>query len=188
MADQVKPVGPAITSAHVPKAPAPVIPASVMAPKAIVAKPLNDPEFMGIIPANPMHHLYWANREHQNGVRVGYRLAQGFRLAKKDDVRNCPEFMIDPSGQIIYGDLVLMLIGKDMYQGALLHNHNKAVRRVNKFGQFETNETGKPLDVMAATLSETGAPAGQQAKIRSFVPGQGDLSSVFENASVPEKP
>lgn len=188
------PVNPTLTSAKVPQAqPQPQNPAAAAAVAAvprmqIVAKPLSDPEFLGLRPKNSMHQLYWANRGHQNGIRVNYRHAQGFRMAKKEDLIECPDFMVDVTGQLIYGDLVLMLIGKAEYQGALLHNHNKAIRRVNKFGAFETNETGQPIDVMKATLDETRASAGQKAKIRPFTPGSSELSALMDQASAPEKP
>jgi len=151
-----------------------------------------------------MHTLYWANRGHQNGHRVNYRAAQGFRLARKEDVANLPVnddgfcSLIDPTGQIVNGDLVLMIIGKNAYEGALLNNHNKAIRRGNKFGQVHQNwkegpggeliPADQPTDVVAATLSEVRASSGQKAKISSFVPSQSEIDGLLANNSVPEKP
>jgi hypothetical protein len=129
---------------------------------------------------------------------VGYRQAQGFRLANIHDVENCPKFMIDPSGQIIHGDRVLMIIGKNAYEGALLNNHNKGIRRVNKFGQIHTNwrEDGQgnlipndqPVDVMQATLAEVRSSPAARAKIQSFVPGQEQVESLLRSPSQPEQP
>lgn len=168
----------------------------------IRAVPLSDPDFDGIKPKNPAHKLYWANRGHQNGLRVGYRQAQGFRLANKNDVLNCPEFMIDPTGQIVNGDRVLMIIGKNAYEGALLNNHNKAIRRGSKFGQISMNwvelpdgqivpadSNGNPIDVMQATLNEVRATPANKAKIKSFVPAAAEINAILNSAeSGPQKP
>lgn len=155
----------------------------------IRAVPLGNPDFDDIKPKNPMHQLRWVNRFYQNGFRVGYHSAQGFRPAKKADVLNCPPHMIDPTGVIVNGDRILMIIGKNAYHGALLHNHNQAIRRGSKFGQVHQNwrEDGKgnltpvdePTDVMQATLNEVRASQANKSKIRSFIPAPDELSAKF---------
>lgn len=195
------PKTPTITSAQVPVAPTkPQTPAQlpVFDGPIIVARALADPDFMAMAPVNPMHQLYWANRGYQNGHRVNYRVAQGFRLARKEDVKNLPESMVDASGQIINGDLVLMIIGKNAYQGALLNNHNKAIRRERKFGQVHQNwkETAdgelvpneEATDVVGATLSEVRASAAQRAKVSPFVPDPTSLDRIINSNPAPEKP
>lgn len=212
----------AITNANVPqpgqtpKIPVPEVPkASIATQEAAIAGeaqlpvydqptikavPLSDPDFDGIQPKNPAHKLYWANRGHQNGIRVGYRQAQGFRLANVNDVKNCPKFMVDPSGQIINGDRVLMIIGRNAYEGALLNNHNKAIRRQNKFGQISQNwvelpdgrivpadSNKNPIDVVQATLGEVNASAKNRAKISSFVPPPSEINALLGSEG-PQKP
>jgi hypothetical protein len=154
-----------------------------------------------------MHQLYWSNRGYQNGYRTNYRTAQGFRLARKEDAylagpggtqTPVPDSMIDPTGAIVNGDLVLMIIGKNAYQGALLNNHNKAVRRANKFGQVHQNwkegpngeliPVDAPTDVVQATLGEVRASPAQKAKINAYIPGQAELDAALNAPSVPEKP
>lgn len=204
---------PAITSANLPKAPvAPVAAAQpaqlpVHDTPIIKAVPLADPDFSNLLPRNGMHQLYWANRTYQNGFRTNYRMAQGFRLARKEDAylggpggarTPVPESMIDPTGAIVNGDLVLVIIGKNAYQGALLNNHNKAIRRANKFGQVHQNwkegpggelvPVDGPTDVVQATLGEVRASPSQRSKVSSFVPGAAELNAALDSASVPEKP
>lgn len=212
------PKQPTITSANLPKPPiggqqAPQVAKAAAPPTAqlpvydssiIKAVPLADPDFSNLRPKNPMHRLYWSNRGYQNGFRVNYRQAQGFRLARKEDLANLPldehgnSYMCDPSGAIINGDLVLMIIGKNAYEGALLHNHNQAIRRGSRFGQVHQNwktgpngelvPVGEPTDVVRATIDETRASPMQKAKIRAFVPGAAELEGMLGDASVPEKP
>lgn len=174
-----------------------------MGPSVITARPLGDPDMANLKPKNPMHVLYWANRGYQNGFRVNYRIAQKFRLARKEDVANLPLddkgncFMIDPTGAIVDGDRVLMIIGRNAYEGALLHNHNSAIRRGNKFGQIHQNwkEDGngnlipaQPVDVVKSTIDEVRATPGQKAKIQSFVPAAAEIEALVNQASAPEKP
>lgn len=205
----IPPKQPTITSANIPKisqAAAPPLPVQdiptaqlpVHDTLTIVARPLNDPDFASLRPKNPMHKLYWANRGHQNGFRVNYRVAQGFRLARKEDVANLPLnedgscSMVDPSGQITNGDLVLMIIGRNAYEGALLHNHNTAIRRGNKFGQVHQNwkDDGQgnlvpvenPTDVVRSTIDEVRASSHQKQKIRSFIPGQAEIDGLLADS------
>lgn len=175
-----------------------------MGPSVIKARPLGDPDMANLKPKNPMHVLYWANRSYQNGFRVNYRIAQKFRLARKEDVANLPIdengncFMIDPTGAIVDGDRVLMIIGKNAYEGALLHNHNTAIRRGNKFGQVHQNwredangnlvPVDEATDVVRATVNEVRASPVQKAKVNSFVPGAAEIDALLGNASTPQKP
>lgn len=224
------PKSPSITSANLPKLTPPVAPKGsvsspgptqaaanapvskpsyddddvYMGPSIIKARPLGDPDMANLRPKNPMHILYWANRTYQNGFRVNYRIAQRFRLARKDDIANLPLddkgncYLIDPTGAIVDGDRVLMIIGKNAYEGALLHNHNSAIRRGNKFGQVHQNwkEDGEgnlvpidqPTDVVRATVDEVRATPQNKQKIRSFVPGPAEIEGMLGSSSVPEKP
>jgi len=206
---------PTITSKNVPQPAPPVNTSSIPAPSGIrppvqvvdesgqlpvydgptiVARPLGDPDMANLRPKNPMHVLYWANRGYQNGFRVNYRIAQKFRLARKEDVENLPLdedgkcFMIDPTGAIVDGDRVLMIIGRNAYEGALLHNHNSAIRRGHKFGQVHQNwrensdgsltPVDKPTDAVRATVDEVRGSPLNKSKISSFVPTPAELESL----------
>lgn len=108
-------------------------------PVKIVAKPLSSPDFLDLKPKNPAISIRWVNRGHENGHRVDVHSAQGFEIAKPEDIEKLPPSLVK-DGQIIYGDLILMKLPKADYYGALLNNHNKAVRRLQRGGIQQRGE------------------------------------------------
>ena len=96
----------------------------------IVAKPLISKDFTVVKWKNPNLAGYWANRVagSPSGTRVYQLESAGFRVAKEAD---CEVPGLKPNnGQWIYGDLILLCIGRSDYLGALKYNEQVARERL----------------------------------------------------------
>ena len=165
-----------LTSKNLPgggsPAPKQAVVTSVDAPGVgkIVAKPLSSPDFLGIKAKDPAFSVRWVNRMYENGHRVDVHIAQGFEIAKPDQVvcldgKPVPASLCK-NGQLIYGDLVAMILPKADYLGALLNNHNKAVKRVRKVGIQQRGEA-----MMGEELTQIPASRTDKSKITVYTPG-----------------
>jgi len=169
---------PTVTRANLPatEAPQPAdAPQAVPAVNApgigkIVAKPLSSPDFLGIKAKNPAMSVRWVNRLYENGYRVDVHAAQGFEIAKPEDVVTLEGKPVPPSlvknGQLIFGDLICMILPKPDYFGALLNNHNKAVRRLRKVGIQQRGEA-----MMEEELTQVPGTRSDKKKIVVYSPG-----------------
>lgn len=167
---------PTITSKNVPT---PQPPPSSTAPAAvavktdeiIVAKPLQQPDFVNLRPRNPEIMFRWVNRAAGDGQRLDQMVASGFALAVATDVIGLPPSLLR-DGRIINGDLILMKIDRKTYLGALKYNEQRAL------AQRGTSKTN--LEVGKKNLRETvGAmPTELQKKINVFVPSQTETEAL----------
>lgn len=138
----------------------------------IVAKPLSSPDFLGVKAKDPAKSVRWVNRMYENGHRVDVHAAQGFEIAKPDEVLKLDGTPIPPSivknGQIVFGDLICMILPKPDYYGALLNNHNKAVRRLTRSGIHQRGE-----HMMEEELTQVPGKTSDKKKIVVYTPGSG---------------
>src|SRR5271156_1269522 len=146
-----KPLGVAFTNATVP---APPKEERVILDSEIVAKPLGDPDFIGLKPHNPNLSLYWGNRavgDKESRMRINQLLSKGFTYAEAKDVYmvnrgtgqklQCPDaLMVD--GRIIHGDLILLKIPRADYIGQQKWNNQTAQSRVQKPGTMAAVKAG----------------------------------------------
>ena len=107
----------------------------------IEAKPLRAPNFINLKHKNPNMSLFWGNRavgEKESGLRYDQLIAMGFVPAKPDDIRTMEGLTCPPSicrdGRIMYGDLILLMLPKKDYVGALKWNEQNARLRMKKPG------------------------------------------------------
>lgn len=140
---------------------------------SIVARPLELPNELDMKPVDPAKSLRWVQRVAGGGMRYEQCLAMGFSNAKIEDIQN--KFLKDGAsikdGSIIRGDLILMIIDRARYEGALLWNHQSAVRRVQR--------TALKNDAVRAGRTElNGLPNEVLKKINFYQPSAEDAEQI----------
>lgn len=138
----------------------------------IEARAMDVPEVMDLKPSNPMNIFRFVNRTAGDGLRFNQMQNGGFVVAKESDVKDCPKNLLR-NGQIIYGDLILMMTSKERYYGALKYNHNKAIQRGNRNQVLSQQQKQVQHDINA------GGPPSQAGKLSTFIPGEAELKTHF---------
>lgn len=167
----------------------------------IEAKPLRAPNFVNLWPRNPNVSLFFGNRavgEKESGMRFDQLIAMGFVPAKPDDV-----FIRDPNtgtklpcplsicrdGRVMYGDLILLKIGRAEYVGALKWNEQSARQRVRKPGVVMNTGASKDIGGSNVLKDDSGrqspASAGFPAKVNVYVPGLAEVDALTADNSGP---
>jgi hypothetical protein len=100
--------------------------AAILFDKSIVARPLGVPQVCEIRIKNLEYRYRWVNRDGLGGRIYTQRRAQGFMNATPDDVEVMSADSEAKDGEIRAGDVVLMKIRKDLYDGAMKANMVKA--------------------------------------------------------------
>jgi hypothetical protein len=193
---------PAITSKNLP----PQVPVvdTPLSDDQIVAKPLRAPNFINIKAKNPNFVTYWGNRsvgDKESSMRFDQLLSMGFAPAKPEQVcfiaengqKQAVPNSLQRDGRIMYGDLILLIIARTDYVGALKWNAENAARRVRKFGS--TQETPGGTDVNAeGSRGTTGTALGditrsraaQAGKIAAYIPPLAEVDSkTADNSGLP---
>lgn len=171
----------------------------------IEAKPLRSPNFINLLPKNPNMSLFWGNRavgEKESGLRYDQLIAMGFIPAKPDQVYTknpetgkplpCPP-SLQRDGRILYGDLILLIIPRQDYVGALKWNEQNARRRVKKPGvSIEGAGASRDFggrDVVAQDGRAPMAPAGfpHSTKISTYVPQLAEVDAKTADNSGPSE-
>lgn len=144
----------------------------------IVAKPMVLPDFVNVPLANPGLAARWIFTDRR---RFAQAKAQGWRVAKKADIKlgyaALTPFEEEGGTKYINGDLVLMVIDRKIYLGALRYKHQVAAalsdsavqRRIS--AQRAVNTLGP--DVAAANQQR--AARGADPLMTVFAPGVADL-------------
>ncbi len=173
---EVTNAGPGITSANLPK---PIAPGQTTAPtnaqvanaptipddSDIVAKPLVNPDFTNIQPANPAMVLRFVNRLASGGQRFEEAKIQGYIVCKVTDLKKVPNTLSVKDGCITYGDLVVMMMSRVDYIGAIKHNEQRARRLVER-----AQVMGSAYEKMNEALNEVPGSRADKAKIKLFQP------------------
>jgi hypothetical protein len=206
MPDEPK-VQPTITSKNLNTTPTPPKP-PVATPEVeipyeqIEAKPLRAPNMTSLKPKNPNISLYWGNRavgEKESTLRYDQLIAMGFVPAKPDDVwmmagtdkLPCPQ-SLQRDGRVLYGDLILLKIGRAEYIGAQKWNEQSARLRVKRPGV--AMNTGASQDIKDASSMRVDkddsrkapAPAGFPHKVSPYVPQIAEVDAKTADNSGPE--
>jgi hypothetical protein len=188
--EPVKPASPAITSKNLP--PQQPVVDKELSYGEIEAKPLRAPNLVNLVPRQPNMSLYFGNRavgERESGMRYDQLIAMGFVPAKPDQVwmRNDGKLLpIPPSmvrdGRIMQGDVILLIMPKADYVGALKWNEQSARQRVKKPGVAITGDTQKS----DSRLQPGNAGIPNHPLISSFVPNLAEVDSKTADNSGPE--
>ena len=131
----------------------------------IVAKPLVSPDFTKLIPANPAMSLRLVNRLALGGQRFEEARVQGFVVCKPSDVKNLTNLMTVKDGNITYGDLIVMMMPRVDYVGAIKQNEANARRRVSRASVF-----GAGQEQLATALNEVPGSRENKSKVKLFQP------------------
>ena len=175
MTDTTK--GPAITSANLPAA---IAPGHTTAPTPsqvahaatqiqddsdIVARPLVTPDFTNLKPTNPAMSLKLCNRLALGGQWFQECLIKGFIVCKPTDVKDIPVTMTVKDNTVTYGDLIVMMMPREKYIGAIKHNENVAKQRVSRQAVY-----GAGQEHLASALNEVPGSRDNKSKIKLFQP------------------
>lgn len=160
----------------------------------ITAMQMGAPDFANDIKpflVNSMMHPRWIFTDRR---RFAQAKAQGWRVATKKDMKpsytNLSPFEEEGGTKYINGDLILMLIDRRIYLGALRYKHqvaaalsDAAVQRRLSAGQA-VNELGSTV----AAMNQKRAATGAEPVMSVFTPGAADLGdTVLGQAGVAAK-
>lgn len=143
----------------------------------ITARPLSLPDFIHLRPKNPNISLRWVNRSvglAGSTQRLDEMVYAGFVPALPADVvmPNGAPVMANliKEGKIIRGDLMLMKISREAYDGALKYNWERAVSRLHPARQLSTGAAQ-----LKKAIAERGVPGSVmptlKQKLQAFRPG-----------------
>jgi hypothetical protein len=180
---------PVITSKNLP----PQTPVQdVISDEQIVAKPLRSPNFINLKPRNATMSLFWGNRsvgEKESGLRYDQLIAMGFVPAKPDQVMQMNGTPCPPSicrdNRIMYGDLILLIMPRVDYVGALKFNEQSARFRVKKPGVAIQGDP-KALQNADSRVAPSGAGFPNSPKISTYVPQLAEIDAKTADNSGPE--
>jgi hypothetical protein len=143
----------------------------------IQARPLSLPDFINVKAKNPNISLRWVNRAvglAGSTQRLDEMVYAGFEPATPVDVcmANGQPIMnnLIKDGKIIRGDLMLMKISRQAYEGALKYNWERAVQRLHPGKQLATGQSQ-----LNKAVAERGVPRNVlptiKSKLQAFRPG-----------------
>lgn len=149
--------------------------AAILFDKSIVARPLMVPEVCSIEILNSEYQYRWVNRLSSNGRYYTQRRAQGFTNATLDDVRLLGGDVTGDKGEVTAGDLILMKIRRDIYDGAMKYNMQKAAQLTAARGMYMD---GASSDVMSDStpkrMSVATEPYSRTGLVQPFIPENPD--------------
>ena len=131
----------------------------------IVAKPLVSPDFTKLQPTNPAMCLRLINRLALGGQRFEEARVQGFVVCKPSDIKGLTNLMTIKDGNVTYGDLIVMMMPRVDYIGAIKQNEMNARRRVSRASVF-----GAGQEQLATALNEVPGSRENKSKVKLFQP------------------
>jgi len=131
----------------------------------IVAKPLVSPDFTKLLPTNPAMSLRLVNRLALGGQRFEEARVQGFVVCKPSDIKNLTNLMTVKDGNVTYGDLIVMMMPRVDYIGAIKMNEQNARRRVSRAAVM-----GEGQELLASALNEVPGSRENKSKVKLFQP------------------
>jgi hypothetical protein len=162
---------PTITSKNLPpELPKPGAVAAPVAPTIaddadIVARPLVSPDFTNLKPTNPAMILRLVNRLALDGQRFKEACIQGYVVCKVTDIKDCPSTMTVKDGNVTYGDVIVMMMARDKYLGAIKNNEQNARARTARAVAM-----GEGQKHLAEALNEVPGSRADKSKIKLFQP------------------
>lgn len=163
--------------------------AALLFNKSIVARPLMVPEVCSVHIKNTEYMYRWVNNGSMKGQMYMKRRFQGFVDATPEDVDVIGGDVQTDGGKITAGDLVLMKIRGDLYDGAIKSNMEQALRLQRTRGMYLK---GASMDVNSDETAtrhtvNTDIPEKGRAKAQAFIPDDPDAlvaSSVLRGDDV----
>lgn len=149
--------------------------AALLFSKSLVAKPLMAPEVCSLRVKNTEYKYRWVNKLAQHGQFYNMRRSQGFVNATDADVDVLAGDTVADGGSITAGDLILMKIRADLYDGAILYNMKRSLAHQNARGLFI--EGGSPdvnSDASPTRQSVAQAPYNRGGLATPFIPDNPD--------------
>ena len=131
----------------------------------IVAKPLVSPDFTNLKPTNPAMSLRLVNRLALGGQRFEEARVQGFIVCKPSDIQNIPGTLTIKDGTVTYGDVIVMMMPRVDYLGAIKQNEKNARNRVSRAAVF-----GAGQEQLAQALNEVPGSRADKSKVKLFTP------------------
>lgn len=149
--------------------------AALLFNKSLVARPLMAPEVSSIRIKNTEYRYRWVALKAQNGQFYNMRRSQGFVNATTDDVEVLGGDATATSGALTAGDLILMKIRADLYDGAILHNMQKAGALSRARGMhMEGISPDVFSDDKPSRVSVAQEPFARTGKAQPFIPDNPD--------------
>lgn len=147
----------------------------------IVARPMQLPDFVNVPLSNPSLSARWIFTDKR---RFAQAKAQGWRVAKKSDVKlgyaTLTPFEEEGGTKYVNGDLILMVIDRKIYLGALRYKHQVAAALSDAAVQRRlaasraVNEMGSEV----AAINRSRVAQGGDPVMSVFAPGVADLSDT----------
>ena len=157
----------------------------------IVARPLTLPDFVSVQLANPMLSARWIFTDRR---RYAQAKAQGWRNAQKKDLKPSYQALTpyeeEGGTKYINGDLILMVIDRKLYLGALRYKHQVAAALSDAAVQrrIAAGKAVNELGTEVAAINRQRVAAGHDPAITVFAPGVADLNdTVLGQPGVAEK-
>jgi hypothetical protein len=109
--------------------------------------------------------LRLVNRLALGGQRFEEARVQGFVVCKPTDIKNMPTLMTVKDGNVTYGDLIVMMMPRVDYLGAIKNNENNARKRTSKAAVLGTG-----YEQLGSALNEVPGSRADKSKIKLFQP------------------
>ena len=149
--------------------------AAILFDKSIVARPLMVPEVCSIHIKNTEYQYRWVNRGSQSGRYYMQRRAQGFTNATLADIDVLGGDVVGTNGEVTAGDLILMKIRRDIYDGAMKYNMQKAAQLTAARGMYMEGASGDVMsDSVAKRVSVANEPYARSGLAQPFIPDNPD--------------
>lgn len=147
----------------------------------IVARPLTMPDFINVPLANPNLSARWIFSDRR---RFAQAKAQGWRVAKKSDIKlgyqSLTPYEEEGGTKYINGDLVLMVIDRKIYLGALRYKHQVAAALSDAAIQRRVTAQRAVSDMggVVAAVNQQRVAQGADPVMTVFAPGVADLKDT----------
>jgi hypothetical protein len=147
----------------------------------IVARPMTLPDFVNVPLANPTLAARWIFTDRR---RFAQAKAQGWRVAQKRDVKPgyaaLVPFEEEGGTKYINGDLILMVIDRKIYLGALRYKHQVAAALSDAAVQKRVTAQRAAHDMgeTVAAVNRQRVAAGADPVMTVFAPGVADLNET----------
>lgn len=126
------------------------------------ARPLGFADFLNVTPLNKKFYYRWVSKNKQ---RFATTKAQGFILARWDDVKVSEEAKQE-DGTIAFDDVILMKLPKERYLAAMKWHHQNAERQSSKAGV----DTASIAEAEKAINSVKGPNSEIRKKVSAYIP------------------
>jgi hypothetical protein len=147
----------------------------------ITARPMQLPDFVNVPLANPNLSARWIFTDRR---RFAQAKAQGWRVAKTSDIKPgyaaLTPFSEEGGTKFVNGDLILMVIDRKIYLGALRYKHQVAAALSDAAVQRRL-AAGKAVNEMGSTVAAVNqrrVAQGADPVMTVFAPGVADLNDT----------